>query len=136
MKKSFKVAGHVFGVVLPDRCPLWDMMGQYGPFEVPVGSGEEIFTLEWVSGLPEREKTPVYTEVPQEEGQSRIELYRMDDGWRFELAPTAHAPVCGFVETDWEYKTARLALVPERRKVLFALNNALMILYAFAWQII
>ena len=107
------------------------MMGQYGPFEVPVGSGEEIFTLEWVSGLPEREKTPVYTEVPQEEGQSRIELYRMDDGWRFELAPTAHAPVCGFVETDWEYKTARLALVPERRKVLFALNNALMILYAF-----
>ena len=131
MKKSFKVAGHIFSVDFPDRYPIWDMMGQYSPFEVPAGTGEEIFTLEGVPELPDCGKTPVYTEVPQEEGQSRIELYRTGDGWRFEMAPTAHAAVCGIVETDLEYKHARLLLMPERGKALFALNNALMVVYAF-----
>ena len=107
------------------------MMGQYDPFEVPSCADEPIFSLSWASSLPEREKTPFYTAVPEEEGQSRIELYRIGSGWRFEMAPTAHAAVCGVIETDPSYTEARLYVVPERRHALFALNNALMILYAF-----
>lgn len=131
MKKAFKVAGHIFTVEMPDRYPLWEMMGQYAPFEIPVGDGEAIFSLEWVPTLPDGEKTAVYTETPEEEGQSRIELYRTAWGWRFEMAPTAKAAICCRMETDDDFTRAQLAIVPERRHALFALNNALMILYAF-----
>ncbi len=131
MKKSFRVAGHVFNVVMPDRYPLWERMGQYAPFEIPVQETDPIFSLEWVPSLPEVERTPVYTEVPEEEGQSRIELYRTASGWCFEMAPTAHAPICCRMDTDETFTKAQLSLVPERRNAVFALNNSLMILYAF-----
>ena len=131
MKKSFKVAGHIFDVTMPDRYPLWDLMGQYAPFGIPAPEGGSIFSLELVSTLPESEKTPVYTEVPEEEGQSRIELYRTATGWRFEMAPTAKARTCCWMEATEDYTQAKLAILPERRSALFGLNNALMILYAF-----
>ena len=131
MKKAYEVAGHIFTVEMPDRYPLWDLMGQYDPFAIPCPDGGEVFSLEWVPELPETEKTPVYTEVPEEEGQSRIELYRTEKGWRFEMAPTAKARTCCWMETDAEYTRVKLAILPERRSALFGLNNALMILYAF-----
>ncbi len=131
MKKAYEVAGHIFTVELPDRYPLWDLMGQYNPFEIPVPESGAIFSLEWVPGLPEREKTPVYTEIPEENGQARIELYRIEGGWRFEMAPTAKAPTCCWLETDEDYTRATLSITPERRSALFAINNSLMILYAF-----
>ena len=131
MKKAYEVAGHIFTVELPDRYPLWDLMGQYNPFEIPVPESGVIFSLEWVPGLPEREKTPVYTEIPEENGQARIELYRIEGGWRFEMAPTAKAPTCCWLETDEDYTRATLSITPERRSALFAINNSLMILYAF-----
>ena len=131
MKKAYEVAGHIFTVELPDRYPLWDLMGQYNPFEIPVPESGAIFSLEWVPGLPEREKTPVYTEIPEENGQARIELYRIEGGWRFEMAPTAKAPTCCWLETDEDYTSATLSITPERRSALFAINNSLMILYAF-----
>ena len=131
MKKAYEVAGHIFTVELPDRYPLWDLMGQYNPFGIPVPESGAIFSLEWVPGLPEREKTPVYTEIPEENGQARIELYRIEGGWRFEMAPTAKAPTCCWLETDEDYTRATLSITPERRSALFAINNSLMILYAF-----
>ena len=131
MKKAYEVAGHVFTVELPDRYPLWDLMGQYNPFDIPVPESGAIFSLEWVPGLPEREKTPVYTEIPEENGQARIELYHIEGGWRFEMAPTAKAPTCCWLETDEDYTRATLSITPERRSALFAINNSLMILYAF-----
>ena len=131
MKKAYEVAGHIFTVELPDRYPLWDLMGQYNPFDIPVPESGAIFSLEWAPGLPEREKTPVYTEIPEENGQARIELYRIEGGWRFEMAPTAKAPTCCWLETDEDYTRATLSITPERRSALFAINNSLMILYAF-----
>ena len=131
MKKAYEVAGHIFTVEPPDRYPLWDLMGQYNPFEIPVPESGAIFSLEWVPGLPEREKTPVYTEIPEENGQARIELYHIEGGWRFEMAPTAKAPTCCWLETDEDYTRATLSITPERRSALFAINNSLMILYAF-----
>lgn len=131
MKKAYEVAGHIFTVEMPDRYPLWDLMGQYDPFVIPCPDSGEVFSLEWVPELSETEKTPVYTEVPEEEGQSRIELYRTGNGWRFEMAPTAKARTCCWMETDEGYTRAKLAILPERRSALFGLNNALMILYAF-----
>ena len=131
MKKAYEVAGHIFTVEPPDRYPLWDLMGQYNPFEIPVPESGAIFSLEWVPGLPEREKTPVYTEIPEENGQARIELYHIEGGWRFEMAPTAKAPTCCWLETDEDYTRATLSITPKRRSALFAINNSLMILYAF-----
>ena len=131
MEKAFKVAGHRFTVEMPDRYPLWELMGQYAPFEVPSTAGESVFSLAWAPALPAAEKTPVYVEEPEDPGQSRIELYRTPAGWRFEMAPTAKARTCCVMETDEAFAHARFAILPERRNALFGLNNALMILYAF-----
>ena len=131
MKKAFRVAGHLFALEMPDRYPLWDLMEQYAPFEVPLSEKSAVFSLELVPSLEETEKVPVYTDVPEEEGQSRIELYRTPSGWRFEMAPTARARTCCRLDADETFTRARLAIVPERRNALFALNNSLMVLYAF-----
>lgn len=130
MKKAFKVAGHVFSLEMPDKHPLWGMMQQYEPFEVPV-QDDVIFSLEIAKDLPEVEMTPVYTEAPEDPGQSRIELYKTQSGWRFQAAPLSKAPVCCIIDADADYSSARFWVEPTRQSAMFGLNNALMLLFAF-----
>lgn len=130
MIKSYKVAGHVFSVEMPDKHPLWSMMGQYAPFETEDGT-DRIFILSWTDDLGEIEKTPVYVEAPEEEGQSRIELYNTSCGWRFEMAPLSHAPICCRLDSSEDFSVARFSTDPVRSSALFGLNNSLMLLFAF-----
>lgn len=130
MIKSYKVAGHVFCVEMPDRHPLWSMMAQYEPFEIADGS-ERIFILSWEQDLGNAEKTPVYVEAPEDEGQSRIELYRTAEGWRFEMAPTSHAKVVCCLDSSEDFSVAKFSTDPVRSSALFGLNNSLMLLFAF-----
>ena len=55
MEKAFEVAGHRFTVEMPDRYPLWDLMGQYEPFVAPAAEGTPVFSLAWAESLPAAE---------------------------------------------------------------------------------
>ena len=50
MRKSFKVAGHVFSFSIPKGHSLWKQLKQYAPFEIS-GDDNPIFELEVVESL-------------------------------------------------------------------------------------
>lgn len=132
MVKYFKVAEHTFKVSMPDSCPLWQMMGSYEPFICERPNTSPAFSLEYAEALPEMEKTPVYTEIPEEEGQSRIELYRTPaKGWWFEMAPTSKSESMGCMMCDEAFTHGTFMTKVRNSKAAFVLNNSLMLLFAF-----
>jgi len=129
MQKTFKVAEHEFRIVLPEGDALWKQMSQYAPFEVQP-SCDPLFTVELVGSLPEVPLEKVYG-GDEEPGQPVIHLYKGQDCWGFRMAPCKGRPFCGRVLSDGGFAHARL-LVEEPAEALFALNNATMLMFAFA----
>ena len=128
MIKSYRVAGHVFSFVFPEGHPLWGLIGQYKPFELPQ-SEPSLFSVELVDALPSVSMEKVYG-GDEEPGQPVILLYRGSDGWAFEMAPCPGQPLCGRVYADRAFTHARLHVL-RPSEGLFALNNATMLMFAF-----
>lgn len=128
MTKSYKVAGHVFSFVFPEEHPLWSLIGQYKPFELPQDE-PSLFSVELVDELPAISMDKVYG-GDEEPGQPVILLYRGADGWAFEMAPCPGQPICGRVYADSAFTHARLQVL-RPSEGLFALNNATMLMFAF-----
>ena len=130
MVKSFKVAGHLFSLTLPDSSPLWELLTQYDPFEAD-SSECPLFTLELADTLPEGEKENVY-DAPAEDGETVVRLFSQAGGWLIEMTPDHRVPVVARMWTDASFRKARLMLLSRRKSdALFAVNNSLMLLYAF-----
>lgn len=125
-EKSFKVAGHVFSVRMDAEDPMWAAMDNYAPFAFE-GEGDRIFTLELVKEVSVDGKQPLYVSGP-EEFEQRIDIYNIDGGYLFEVAPFGNVPVCGWVKVTSDFSRAWLKAGKARR---FCLNNALMLLFAF-----
>ena len=129
MTKSYRVAGHVFSFVFPEGHPLWGLIGQYKPFEIPADPSP-LFTVELVERLPEETLEKVYG-GDEEPGQPVILLYRRNGGWAFEMAPCPGRPVCGRAYVDGTFSHVRLQIL-RPSEGLFALNNAAMLVFAFS----
>lgn len=129
MTKSFKVAGHVFALTLPDASPLWDSLGQYDPFVV--SDGTPIFTLEAVDALPEGDRTLVL-DPPVEPGETVIRIFSQGDARVIEMAPNDTAPTTAELWISADCTSARIRLIKETVNAsLFSVNNALMLVFAF-----
>lgn len=128
MKKEYCVAGHTFRVVLPDGHPLWDRMRQYDPF---VCSSEEapLFELELTEKLPDFQ-SELYFDQPTEPGETKITIYRSGEQWYFESSVTSEVPVSMKLLMSADFRKSILE-ISDSRFGLFALNNALMMQYAF-----
>lgn len=128
--KSYTVAGHLFRLEMPEDSPLWTRLGQYEPFETPEApSDAQIFTLRWGPVDPsDSSYEPIYTEHPEEEGQSRIELYKNSGGWRFKMARTASGPIFCILDCNADFTEGTFCA---KGDALQGLSNALMLLFAF-----
>lgn len=130
MIRAYKVAEHTFHLELPDGSPLWDRLGQYAPFEVaPVR--DPVFSLSIVGNIPLKPREIVY-DAPVEPGETVVKLYRSEDDWLFEMAPTDERPMAGRMRTGLDFKRGELCF--DSRRVIdavFCINNSLMLLYAF-----
>ncbi|MBQ9475486.1 MAG: hypothetical protein IJU69_04445 [Bacteroidales bacterium] len=132
MIKAFKVAGQVFCLQLPDGSDILQYLSQYDPFEVD-SAEDAIFTLSKVEKLERPEGMKLLYKSPGEDpGEPTINLYSTPDGsWFFEMSPMQTFPVCAWMKADADLKKAEIELGPCRDRG-FAINNALMLLYAFA----
>ena len=150
MKKSYCVAGHVFSVVMDEGDGLWGEMGQYAPFVLADGAEDrnDMFILEVVGDSPmmgnifpegksccgtgQDEGMELCYRQGGEKGECLIEIYRIagEGGWYIESASTALRPVSMKLHASADFSQAEL-FIAERNEALFALNNALMLLYAF-----
>ena len=137
MTQQYLVAGNRFALQMADASPLWERLGNYAPFRV-AGDQEPLFTLEFVEHLDPVVKVPVYTEKAEDPDQPRIEIYRNGNpedprgfAWVFEMAPVQQMNICARVLVTEDFSRAQLAVASVEAVGEFAINNALMLLYAF-----
>ncbi|MBO4570952.1 MAG: hypothetical protein J5699_03375 [Bacteroidales bacterium] len=138
MTKHYIVAGHRFDFTMQDDCPLWAGLGNYAPFEVAESDREPVFSLEFVYQMEKMKKVPVYVEKAEDPDQPRIEIFHRapDEAdpegkeWIIEMAPVQKMDICARLVASPDFRSGRVA-VAHGRVGEFAINNAMMILYAF-----
>jgi len=137
--KTFKVAGHVFRLVMNEESALWNGLRNYDPFEIPSSSTPEIFSLTVADRISINGRKELYVaDTPPEE--PRIDIYRTDDGYLFEMAPFSDMQIVGWLKTDETFSKGVLKVddnfnttnpVKARNYGQFCINNSMMLLYAF-----
>ena len=65
-------------------------------------------------------------------GEPVVGFYRSGEGYLAEFAPSPSAPVCGVLEMSGDFREGRLFADGSSADQAFAVNNALMLLFAFA----
>ena len=138
MTKYYTVAGHNFSFTMQDDCPIWGGLSNYAPFEVEKPAAKPVFALEFVYSMERMQKTPVYVEKAEEPDQPRIEIFHRTPceadpqgrQWIIEMAPVQGMDICARLVASPDFSSARLA-VAHSKVGEFAINNSMMILYAF-----
>ncbi len=130
MTRRFQVAGLDFSLDIPDTHPAGDHLHNYDPFETS-RPGTLLFELE-LSAERLEETGEVMFESPEEDGEPVVGFYRRGSGYLAKFAPWPKAPVCGWLELDGDFKHGRLFAEGRVSDQVFAINNALMLLFAFA----
>ena len=78
------------------------------------------------------ERGEVMFQSKKESGEPVVGLYHCGDGYLVEFAPFPGAPVCGRLEMSGDFSRGRLHVCGRPADQAFAVNNALMLLFAFA----
>ena len=128
MKRTYRVAGHKFAVVMPDGDVAWNEMQPYEPF-VCEDADACLFTAESLDTMPDtstKQKVTVSCEGPD---MPRIELYEYNGDWLIEIAPLMEAPVRAYLMTDKAFSKARFRVLGSMR---FSVGTVLMLMFAFA----
>lgn len=133
MTKYFKVAEHTFALEMQDTCSLWQRLTQYDPFVTDAPEGEPLFRLELVMDAyePHPDRQVVY-DVPTEDGETVLKLYREPGGWSFDMSPDNSIPFHSHMRATEDFSSGRLYLDTRRvSDAVFGINNCMMLLYAF-----
>ena len=137
MTEQYLVAGNRFALTMADDCPLWGRLGNYAPFRTDP-DGKPVFSLEFIDKMDPVVKVPVYTEKAEEDDQPRVEIYRNGNpedprgfAWVFEMAPVQRMNICARLIVSEDFSRGQLAVASVEAVGEFAVNNALMLLYAF-----
>ena len=128
MKKVYKVAGHQFGVIMPENDMSWSVMGPYQPF-LSDDTEDCIFTAELIDSMPEVTGKKRVTVSCVGSDMPRIELYEWEGQWLMEIAPAMNAPIRVYLITDKAFKHAKFRLLGS---VAFSINTVMMLMFAFA----
>jgi hypothetical protein len=145
MVRYFQVAGLCFSLDLPDNHPSADLLHNYDPFELgdsgsPAGMTKEsvghdpeslLFSLSVVPDPP-AERGEDFYRAPEESGQPVIGLLRTSDGWQAEFSPMPGIPCCGILSFSRDFRRGVLFTQGSPAARTFAINNSLMLLFAFA----
>ena len=130
MFKDYRVAEHDFRIILPDDRDFRPLLVQYEPFEAGTVT-QALFILEMVDSLDAEAVEMLYRDEAPDEGQTGIEIYRTAEGSVLAcIAPARGEAPKARVLFSPDYCSARFCCSDE--DFLFALNNALMLQFAFA----
>ena len=137
MVRWLQVAGLSFSLDLPDDFPAADLLHNYDPFEVALRSGEmaagsasaPLFKLTITDRKPGE---PGEALMRSATGEPVVGFFRSGEGYQAAFAPTPGARVCGVLEMSGDFRVGQLYTEGSPADRAFAVNNALMLLYAFA----
>ncbi len=130
-ESRFNVAGFTFCV--KDPCNILPgIPGNYRPFlltDEQAGS-VPIFTLEMVEGFtPRDDREELYVDQAEDDDMPLLNLYSHSEGYMVEMAPLKSVPVCGWLDMSKDFTRGKLYVSKDPR---FALDNSLMLLFAFS----
>ena len=80
LKRTYKVAGHVFSLSLEGEDRAWEALGNYDPFVID--ETEELFSLVVVPEFDIQGKKELYVSEP-EPGEQRIDIHTIEGGYLF-----------------------------------------------------
>lgn len=136
--RRFKVAGLVFSLELPEDFPAADQLHNYDPFEIPgqarnddETARNELFSLTLTDLPPAGPREPLFR-AKKEAGEPVVSLDRCGDGYVASFSPCPGAPVCGQLAMSGDFRHGTLFTEGSPADRAFAVNNSLMLLYAFA----
>ena len=130
MTRHFQVAGLTFSLTLPDNHPVLDLLHNYDPFETEAAA-DDIFELKLTEEKPE-ERGEVMFQSKEESGEPVVGLYHCGDGYMAEFAPSPVSPVSGLLVMSGDFRHGEVYAPGSPKALAFTLNNALMLLFAFA----
>ena len=130
MVRYFRVAGLYFSLDLPETFPAGKLLYNYEPFEQAEAPGDRLFDLVLSAVPPTGEREVLYADR-QEPGEPVVNLYRTPEGFLAEFSPVSGMPICGQLEMSRDFRLGRLYATGDGRAQAFAINNALMLLFAF-----
>ena len=132
---TYRIAGQLLTLTAPEQWVM--LMANMAPFRVMAEQTDEpVLALDV---HPERafaghpDFVHFFTDNTEED-MPRLEVYRSDTHWLIRIAQTSKAPVCCELMTDKDFRHASL-VIPEGQQattVRFAIDNAAMLLFAFA----
>ncbi len=132
MVRRFQVAGLTFSLTLPDDHPVRELLHNYDPFEIDAAAGvADIFELTLSEEKP-AERGAVMFKSEKESGEPVVGLYHCGDGYLAEFAPSPVSPVSGQLVMSGDFRRGEVYAPGSPKAQAFTLNNALMLLYAFA----
>ena len=99
------------------------------PFEAHDANAPLLFSLELVNSLPLMQATPFYT-TQDGPGFPEICIDRIPEGWRIRVRPLPGRPISGEMHCKADFSSAKLLLTGTDDH--FAVNNSLMLLFAFS----
>ncbi len=130
----FRVAGHVFGVAVPaGLSPEDTLLGNYRPFATTKPAGPPLFVLERVDTLPPAEGEVILRDTPILPDMPHTLVRKNGAGWWIDMAPSAQMPCVLRMFVPEGFRRAHYAVRPGSDVwTKFALDNALMLLFALA----
>lgn len=127
--KQFFVAGHAFVVNLPDN-DAGIALPSYELFSVADNESQPLFVLTVDDGFYPSEKGELIGEFDC--GAADFGVYRLADGTYQMLISPPGGGYCGLLQASPDFSVATIATRGEDSLRTFAVNNALMLMYAFA----
>ena len=127
VERTYRVAGFPFRVKA--RETLLSAMDNLAPFALPETEEAPLFCLEQTTAAPLPAGEPFFC-TEDGPGFPEIAIYRQADGYLFRVRPLPKEPVAALLAMKADFREASIFLTGTSDA--FALNNALMLLFAFA----
>ena len=129
---KYTVAGHTFGVILPEGYSQEEYLKPYIPFVAEDGA-EPLFTVELALSQTLKELNPgIVRECLNDEAPYFWMLEREDGAYNFGFSYTKRHPDCLVIpSSDMKQATVYIPTAYAPRLAEFALSNAMMLLYTF-----
>ena len=128
MRKTYKVAGHRFAIVMPDGEASWNEMGNYEPFIVD-DSDDCVCVVEQIQDFPDTSKMEKVTTCCNAPLEPRFEVYEEEGCRLMEIAPTFETPICCRVLMNKDFSNFQFQVINYWQ---FSFNTMMKMLFAFA----
>jgi Phosphoenolpyruvate carboxykinase (ATP) len=127
VERTYRVAGFPLRVKASEA--LLRGMDNLKPFAIQAAEEAPLFRLEQVTSAPVPAGEPFFC-TEDGPGFPEIAIFRQAGGYLFRVRPLPEEPVAAWLEVDDAFGAARIFLTGTADS--FALNNAMMLLFAFA----